>query len=98
MEEDGNKDFASTLQGLQDALSVGSHHGCGCMTHSGDPKDIARNKFYSLLRDLGLKSPPEPGYGHLAMESLSAVLKSVTYDMSSLQAWPKGILSGKEDK
>jgi len=101
MEDDTNKNVFEKVSALNAALSANSHIGavgCGCGTHHGDTNSVARQNLFDLLTKLGLKSPPFPGYGHLAMESLSLMFRNVTFDEKALQLWGQVGSSGDEEK
>jgi hypothetical protein len=101
MEDPKNKSIFDSISSLQSALSLGSYGfgggmSCGCGTsHIHDPNRTNRDRFFNMLLKLGLKSPPSPSANHIAIESIDAILKSVTFDDSALKLWKNP--SGKKD-
>ncbi len=73
----------SAIKGLMEALEAG-------MT--------PRDRFFRLLRQLGLKSPPDIlGWGGpLQVEDLDITLKSVTFDEEKLKLWKGSINVSKK--
>ncbi len=52
-------------------------------------KSTANHNLRKVLLKLGIRSAAGPG--PLFVESIEATLKMVTYDMSQLVPWPKGL-------